>query len=84
MTQEQIEKLVDEANARAGGDASLSRGDFAEPDESPKSLLTLGAQIFEEADVSGTGSLSYSEYMTAVVNHPILVQFITGGGSVRA
>jgi hypothetical protein len=63
---------------------SLSRGDFAEPDESPKSLLTLGAQIFEEADVSGTGSLSYSEYMTAVVNHPILVQFITGGGSVRA
>ena len=53
---------------------SLSRGDFAEPDESPKSLLTLGAQIFEEADVSGTGSLSYSEYMTAVVNHPILVQ----------
>ena len=47
-------------------------------------LLTFAAQIFEEADVSGTGSLSYSEYMTAVVNHPILVQFITGGGSVRA
>ena len=52
MTQEQIEKHVDE--------------------------------IFEEADVSGTGSLSYAEYMTAVVNHPILVQFVTGGGTVRA
>jgi Ca2+-binding EF-hand superfamily protein len=52
MTQEQIEKLVDE--------------------------------IFEEADVSGTGSLSYAEYMAAVVNHPILVQFVTGGGTVRA
>ena len=31
-----------------------------------------------------TGTLSYEEYMHAVVNHPILVQFITGGGTVRS
>ena len=40
----------------------------------------LTDEIFKDADVSQTGALSYSEYMSAVVQHPILVQFLAGGG----
>ncbi|CAM9340665.1 unnamed protein product [Chrysoparadoxa australica] len=45
-------------------------------------IKTLVADIFKEADCSETGTLSYCEYMNAVAAHPILVQFITGGGTV--
>ena len=39
----------------------------------------LTDEIFKDADVSQTGALSYSEYMSAVVQRPILVQFLSGG-----
>jgi len=88
MTQEQIEKLVDEARRQRRDDRGRSHEAVLASPAKPSSHGVPRArpkpQIFEEADVSGTGSLSYAEYMTAVVNHPILVQFVTGGGTVRA
>jgi len=46
-------------------------------------IESLVDDIFKTADQSGTGTLSYSEYMTAVAEHPVLVSFITGAGTVR-
>jgi hypothetical protein len=40
-------------------------------------IKSLVEAIFADADVSQTGSLNYSEYMSAVAQHPILVQFLS-------
>ena len=35
-------------------------------------------EIFKDADVTQTGALNYEEYMSAVAQHPIMVQFLSG------
>jgi len=42
----------------------------------------LVEDVFATADVSHTGTLSFQEYMQAVVDHPVLVAFIMGEGTV--
>ena len=56
---------------------------FGDPVMTSDQIESLVDDIFKTADSSGTGTLSYSEYMTAVAEHPVLVSFITGAGSVR-
>jgi len=53
---------------------------FGDKTLTKKEIDDLVAEIFDRADVSHTGTLSYSEYMTAVAEHPILVEFITKNG----
>ncbi|KAK7253525.1 hypothetical protein SO694_000011069 [Aureococcus anophagefferens] len=36
--------------------------------------------IFKEHDTDGTGSLSYKQYMSAIVANPILTSFVSGQG----
>lgn len=56
---------------------------FGDPVMTHEQIEQLVDDIFKEADVSHSGALSYEEYLAAVSDHPILVQFITGQGSVR-
>ena len=48
------------------GDSTLSKDE----------LDRLVQDIYKDADVSQTGTLSYTEYMTVIAGHPILVQFL--------
>ena len=56
---------------------------FGDPVMTHEQIEQLVDDIFREADVSGSGTLSYTEYLAAVSDHPLLVQFITGQGTVR-
>lgn len=46
----------------------------------------LACQIFEKHDLEKNGQLDYAEYMHAVAEHPMLVEFIaaSSGGDTAA
>uniref|UniRef100_A0A7S2UWF2 EF-hand domain-containing protein n=1 Tax=Fibrocapsa japonica TaxID=94617 RepID=A0A7S2UWF2_9STRA len=56
---------------------------FGDPVMSKEQIEQLGEDVFREADVSQTGTVNYRDYITAVTNHPVLQQFVAGGGTVR-
>ena len=49
---------------------------FGDNTLSKDELDRLVQDIYKDADVSQTGTLSYTEYMNAIAQHPILVQFL--------
>lgn len=56
---------------------------FGDPVVKKEEVKSLVADIFKGADKSNTGTLNYKEYMQAVADHPVLVQFISGRGTER-
>ena len=53
---------------------------FGDPTLSPEECTELVDTIFKEHDTDGTGSLSYKQYMSAIVANPILTSFVSGQG----
>ena len=54
---------------------------FGDPVMTTDEVDALVSDIFKGKEEGH--ALTYSEYMTAVAEHPVLVSFITGAGSVR-
>jgi len=53
---------------------------FGSPAINPDDIEKLIAEVFEKHDLEKTGNLSYSEYMHAVAENPVLVQFLRESG----
>jgi hypothetical protein len=56
---------------------------FGDPSLSPSEVDTVVNEVFSKHDENKSGSLSYIQYMHAVAENPILVQFVNGQGTVR-
>ena len=55
---------------------------FGDPSLSEEEIATLVGDVFAKNDVEKSGTLSYKEYMNAVSENPVLVQFLAGKGTV--
>ena len=53
---------------------------FGDPTLSPEECSTLVDEVFKNHDTDKTDTLSYKQYMSAIVENPILVAFISGKG----
>lgn len=56
---------------------------FGDPVMAAEQIEELVGDIFKQFDEEANGELSYAEFLEAVEHHPVLVQFVAGGGSVR-
>jgi len=56
---------------------------FGDPVMSQDQVEQLVEDIYKTHDTSGTNSLNYAEFIVAIAEHPLLVQFINGKGTVR-
>ena len=56
---------------------------FGDPVMTHEQVEQLVEDVFAHADTSGSGTLSYTEYLHAVTEHPNLTQFLSGQGTVR-
>ena len=56
---------------------------FGDPSLSPSEVDTVVNEVFSKHDENKSNSLSYIQYMHAVAENPILVQFVNGQGTVR-
>ena len=55
---------------------------FGDPSLHDDEVSKLVDDVFEKHDAEKSGTLTYSEYMHAVAENPILVQFFNGKGSI--
>ena len=65
------------------GSMNATASYFGDPVMTADQVEQLVDDIFRTADADNSGSLSYAEYMTAVSEHPVLVSFVQGAGTVR-
>mmetsp|Transcript_33602 Transcript_33602/g.106190 ORF Transcript_33602/g.106190 Transcript_33602/m.106190 type:complete len:199 (-) Transcript_33602:367-963(-) len=56
---------------------------FGDPVMTPDQVEEVVVDTFKKHDADNNGELDYNEFLEAVVAHPVLVQFVAGGGSVR-
>ena len=76
VSSEQMKNILNHLNTTASW--------FGDPSLSPEEVDKLVTEVFEKHDENKSGTLSYVQYMHAVAENPMLVQFVNGEGTVKS
>ncbi|GMH78610.1 hypothetical protein TL16_g07873 [Triparma laevis f. inornata] len=74
VSKEDMEQILTHLNTTASW--------FGDPSLAEEEVSKLVNDVFEKHDAEKSNTLTYSEYMHAVAENPILVQFFNGKGSI--
>ena len=75
VSAEQMKNILNHLNTTASW--------FGDPSLGPEEVDKLVGEVYEKHDAEKSGTLSYAEYMHAVAENPIIVQFVSGQGTVK-